>query len=81
VHLQIHEIFDINNDELLKNIWKHTKWGKGERILLNLDLGLGITLIDYKIMYIYVILDSILLAFNLLFMDENSSIIIIFNHN
>jgi hypothetical protein len=31
VHLQGNERFDINNDELLKTIWKHTKWGKGEK--------------------------------------------------
>jgi hypothetical protein len=73
VHLQGHERFDINNDELLKTIWKHTKWGEegGKGIFLSLDLGKGITLIDYKI--ICVILYLILLAFNLLFMDENSS--------
>jgi hypothetical protein len=50
VHLQGHERFEINNDELLKTIWKHTKWGKGGKgILLSLDLGKGITLIDYKV--------------------------------
>jgi hypothetical protein len=53
VHLQGHERFDINNDELLKTIWKYTKWGKGGKgILLSLDLGKGITFIDYKIIYI-----------------------------
>ncbi len=54
MHLQGHERFDINNDELLKPIWKNTKWGEegGKGIFFNLDLSKGITLIDYKIIYV-----------------------------
>jgi hypothetical protein len=39
-HPHVHKTFDINNDELLRIIWEHTRKNKNERkgILLSLEL-------------------------------------------